>query len=161
MISSVGTKQKKKQIAVTEKPALPVADRAFEQSLMTLENACLRVLDSRFASRSRDTDAICRYHRLKNIATPVSLALVEYKGPRRFHYHYRHRADDNAVLRPVLEPTPVDMLAMVCKDALRQSQREFGGTEDATLSRGRTLLENALLGFLDHYKEYTRRTKTK
>src|SRR5205085_662405 len=100
---------------LSAQPAISTTDREFEQALLSLENACMRILESHYANGRQDTERLYWQQRFKNIVTPVSLALAECKGPRRFHYHYRHRADDASVLHPVLEPSPLDTLAQVCR----------------------------------------------
>lgn len=147
MNTSVGTKARKKQPALSTAPE--AKDRRLEVSLLSLENACLRVLDSRVSSRE-DIEILTCQQRLKNAASMVSLALNEYKGPRHFHYHYRHREDDATVLQPVLED-PLDMLARACRDAQRQCRSEMVGIPDSSLYRARNMFESALQGFLARY----------
>jgi hypothetical protein len=149
-MASVGTKAVKKQSAVSD------FDREFEHSLMTLESVCLNVMESRFASNRNDLDGLYWQRRFKNIVTPVSLALAEYRGPRRFHFHYRHRKDDESILHPVME-NPLDTVAQVCKSALRQCQIDLVGIPDAAIGRKGRLLETALRAFLKRYAEHKAR----
>lgn len=158
MPTSVGTKAKKKQSSSAQRreikdAGLSASDTQFEYSLLHLENACLRVLDSQFADSRQDTQGLYWQQRFINIANPVSLALMEYKGPRHFHYHYRHREDDDSILHPVLE-NPVDMLAQVCEEALAQCQNELVGIEDAAITEVRDTFESALTTFLSSYRHY-------
>jgi len=150
MSTSVGTKAKKKQ---SPSPVLVVPDRKFESALLTLENTCLSVLDSQFADNRQDTEGLYWQQVFINIATPISLALMESKGPRHFHYHYRHRPENESVLHPVLED-PVDMLAQVCKDALKQCQTHLVGISDRSIVKSGQILERALQSFLLSYKAY-------
>jgi len=147
MSTSVRTKVEKKQ------PSLSNEDKQFEQSLLALDNACISVLEMPMARGRKDTQRLYWQQRFINIANPISLALMESKGPRHFHYHYRHREDDESVLHPVLE-NPVDMLAQVCKDALRQCRSELVGLDDADMIERRFSLENSLIEFLQRYEEY-------
>lgn len=152
---SVGTKARKKQspkAAELPEAALPAPDQALEASLLKLENTCLHVLETRFVSAHDDMDALYWQQRFKNIATPVSLALREYKGPRRFHNHYRHREDDETVLRPVLED-PLEMLAHACETALSNCRSELVGIPDDGIARKAQQLEQALAGFLKKCEE--------
>lgn len=156
MPTSVRTKAPKKQpekrASLPKNEALSKEDSDFEQSLLMLDNACLSVLQAPAASR-KDTQLLYWQQRFINIVNPVSLALMEYKGPRHFHYHYRHRQEDESILRPVLED-PVDMLAQVCRDALSLCRTELVGIDDAGMIEMRHALEAALAEFLGHYREY-------
>ena len=156
MPTSVRTKSQKKQSSTTKKDDLPADERAFEQSLLALENACFMVLETRLQQRSADTQKQYWRQSFINIANPVSLALMEYKGPRHFHYHYRHREHDESILHPVLE-NPVDMLAMVCKTALAQCRSDLVGLEDKELVDMRKLLEVSLNAFLHQYETYSKK----
>ncbi|MDE3016024.1 MAG: hypothetical protein KGI29_03780 [Pseudomonadota bacterium] len=151
MNTSVGTKARKKQPALSAAEAAPADDRRLEISLLSLENACLRIFDARPARRD-DIDLLTWQQRLKNTASLVSLALAESKGPRHFHYHYRHNKNDDSVLHPVLG-NPLDMLAQVCRDALRQCRTDLVGIQDSSLNRARNMFEAALQGFLTRYSQ--------
>lgn len=159
MPTPVGTKAGKKQSSLSETKALSASDREFENSLLALENACLSILEGRVAGKKADTEGRQWQQRLINIANPVSLALMEYKGPRHFHYHYRHRKDDEAILHPVLE-NPIDMLAKVCKVALRACQNKLAGLQDEDMIDARYMLEGALRGFMLRYKQHRRKIRS-
>lgn len=148
MTTSIGTKTRKKQQA---SPVPAVSDREFERSLIALEDACQRVLEASFSDGRFDTERLTWQLYFKNIAMPVSLALAECKGPRRFHYHYRHKKEDESVLTPVFEPSPIDMLAQVCETALRQSHARLTNLQDADMLAYRRMLERALRGFLANH----------
>lgn len=154
MNTSVGMKARKKQSSLSVSTAPAISDQELEHSLLPLENACVRILESRFGNGRQDTDRLYWQQRFKNIVTPVWLALAECKGPRRFHYHYRHRPEDETILHPVLEPSPIATLAQVCKDALDQCQTQLVGIEDDVIIETRNLLESALGNFLQRYREY-------
>lgn len=151
MTTSVGTKARKKQSPLSQ-PEYTDVSPLFEQSLLSLESVCLRILESRFAKARDDIDGLTWQQRFKNIATPISLALRECKGPRRFHHHYRHRKDNDAVLHPVMED-PVDTLAQVCEQALEACQNDLVGIDDNFIAARRSL-EHALQLFLLRYKKY-------
>lgn len=150
-------KQSPKQSALQGIKGIPASDKDFENALLSLEDACIAVLEGEHPGRG-DTERRYWQQRFINIANPVSLALMEYKGPRHFHYHYRHRKDDEAVLHPVLE-NPIDMLAQVCKNALRQCQSRLVGLQDGDMIASKNMLESALRGFLLRYKDYCRQIK--
>ncbi|MDE3060429.1 MAG: hypothetical protein KGJ06_05410 [Pseudomonadota bacterium] len=150
MSTSVGTKSQKKQPTSSAPAAAALNDRKFELALLTLENACLRILESGVPP-GRDPEQMYWQQSLQNIVTRVSLAMGECKGPRRFHYHYRHRADDDSILSPVLED-PCDMLAQVCRDALKSCRNHLMGMQHPLLLKQSRMLENALQGFLAMYK---------
>lgn len=152
MTTSVGTKARKKQSSLSPATSANVPP-LFDQTLLTLESVCMRILEIRIASEHGDVDLLYWQQRFKNIVTPVSLALREYKGPRRFHNHYRHRADDETILHPVLED-PLDMLAHVCDHALAACRNDLVGVYNNTLTKHRRLLEHALQMFLVRYKKY-------
>jgi len=158
MSTSVGMKAKKKQPALSVPPGLSATDRQLEGSLLILENACQTVLDGEYAGGRRDSERSYWQQRFKNIVTPVSLALAEYKGPRRFHNHYRHRAEDESILRPVLEPSPLTMLAQVVKSSLAHCREDLVGIQDDELLDARDMLETALGGFLLAYREHALKT---
>ena len=155
MSTSVGTKTKKKQTAISDNTFAdqPLPDRKFESAILSLENICVSILDSQFTDISDSAESTYWQQIFINIATPVSLALMESKGPRHFHYHYRHRPENESILHPVLE-NPVDMLAQVCEDALKQCHKHFIGIHDKSITkRGRTL-EMALQSFLLSYEKF-------
>lgn len=156
MNTSVGMKPQKKQSPLPQAAEAASSkakrDTRLEQAVLTLESACHRALESRFAADPGDTEALYWQQRIKNIATPISLALAECKGPRHFHYHYRHRADDDSVLHPVLEP-PLQTLAQACTQALRVCQSNMVGIRDERILRSCYMIENALRGFLMCYKD--------
>ena len=147
MTTSVGMKVGKKQSPVSS------FERQFEQSLLSLENVCFNIMESRFAQDRQDVDGLYWQRRFKNIVTPLSLALREYKGPRHFHNHYRHREDDDSILHPVLED-PVEMVANVCQIALQACQSELVGIPDARMSKKARLLEQSLRNFLRVHQEF-------
>ena len=156
MSSSVGTKPKKKQLPISDRPSpapLSIPDRNMESAILSLENACLTVLDAPFAEDYQNTESQFWRHIFMNIATPVSLALMESKGPRHFHYHYRHRPEDASILHPVLE-NPVDMLAQVCKDALKQCQKQLVGIQDNATAKRARILELALQNFIASHGKF-------
>lgn len=155
MNNSVGTKARKKQSPLSP-PPVAATPALFEQPLLALESACMRILESRFAGARDDIDGLYWQQRFKNIATPISLVLREYKGPRRFHNHYRHRADDDSILHPVLED-PLDMLAQVCAQALDACRNDLVGIYNENLIRQRRLLEHALQMFLLRYNKFKAR----
>lgn len=127
-------------------------DRQFEKALLGLESACFSVANTPFIDDRNDTQGIYWQRILKKIATPVSLALMECKGPRHFHHHYKHREDDETVLTPVLED-PIDMLAQVCAEALKHCQLDLFGTQSRDIIETCRELESALGQFLECYKK--------
>lgn len=154
MTTSLGTKTKKKQPQASALPAISEVDRSFEEALIALEEACQNILVGELIDSHGDSEQRHWQQRLKNIITPVSLALGEHKGPRRFHFHYRHREDDASVLHPVMEPSPIDMLAHVCETALDQSETQLAGMQSKELIAYRNVLERSLRGFLHAYDDY-------
>jgi hypothetical protein len=154
MPTSVGTKAGKKQSSLSKKDAIPAGDRDFEHSLMILENVCFLVMNTQFFEGRNDVEGRTWQERFINIATPVSLALAEYKGPRHFHYHYRHSPTNDAVLQPVLE-NPVDTLAHACQVALNACRNDLVGIQDAVMLETKTMLEQALGAFLQQYEHYS------
>ncbi len=124
-----------------------------EQAMLALESACMHILDSHFTHGREDEDGIMWQRRFKNIVTPISLSLREYKGPRRFHYHYKHSEKDDAVLEPVMED-PLDTLAQVCQSALAECTSTLVGIGDPEIATNRDMLEQGLRKFLTRYKEY-------
>jgi hypothetical protein len=134
------TKTQKKQ------PAASPSITSVNNALLDLEEVCARLLEKRFAVRD-DSERMYWQQRFKNIVTPISLALAEIRGPRRFHHHYRHDADNDDVLLPVLE-NPLEILARACEHALRESDRKLSGIHDDDLVAAQRLLEKALNRFL-------------
>ena len=147
MVTSVGMKAGKKQSPVSS------VSRQVEQSLLALENICFNIMESSFAAGRDDIDGLMWQRRFKNIVTPVSLALAEYRGPRHFHNHYRHKEGDDSVLTPVLAE-PLSMLALACESSLKAAQKDLVGIPDARMSKKGRLLEQALRAFLHRYEEY-------
>jgi len=156
MVTSAYTKAQKKQIPLVKNATPEGRMRDLEQSLLSLESACMYVLESQFVHDRDDMEGMVWQRRFKNIATPVSLALNEYKGPRRFHYHYKHREDDESVLHPVMED-PLERLAQVCNAALTECQNNFAGLQDPEIMDNREMLQQALRKFLARYKDCKKR----
>jgi len=125
-------------------------EKSPEQALLALEEICLKVKNFSFASDKNDIDGLTWQRTFKNIITPVSIALGECKGPRRFHYHYTHReeeSDKNAILHPV-EPNALGVLAHACEVALARCRNELVGIDDEKIARKARALEHALGEFL-------------
>ena len=158
MPTSVGTKAKKKQLlkrlnthdTTTENYHATEAEQRLESAILELENICLHILDLNVLPETGDG---AYWQQISvNIITPVSLSLIESKGPRHFHYHYKHREDDASILHPVLED-PVEMLAKVCKSSLKLCQQQFIGIQTASTSKLAHQLEMALQNFLKNYEQ--------
>lgn len=126
-----------------------VVTRRFEQAVLELEDAVYAVLDSSKGHSFHDVDFLYWDRTLKNIATPISMALSEYKGPRRFHYHYRHDPKESARMVPVME-SPLLMLVRVCRDALIRCN-EMVGIDEKRISRLKSRLELSLRLVLSSY----------
>lgn len=137
MGSSLGTKVRKKQPATSRDTQL-----SFEQALMLLEDICLDIKTGQFTHGKEDMDRLYWQQKLKNLAMPVSLALAEYKGPRVFHHHYKHKESDEQVLTPVLESSRENLLR-VCKKALDICEN-FNGMKGARLLEEKALFCRAL-----------------
>lgn len=152
MTTSVGTKTLKKQPSSPHEAARQL-DRELEQALMALEDACMMIREGDFTHGRDDEDRIYWQQRLKNITTPISLALNEYKGPRVFHNHYRHRETETEALQPVAGPLPIVMLAEVCVKALHMCE-DFVGAKGSQILENRKMLEIALRRFLTVYNSH-------
>lgn len=135
MGSSVRMKAGKKQPATEQKPA---NDIVFERSLMALEDICLDIRDGQFTHGREDIDRLYWQQRLKNLAMPISLALAEYKGPRVFHHHYKHKESDEEILTPVMESAR-DNLISVCQRALNECEN-LNGMKGSKLVEEKNLL---------------------
>ena len=142
MIASVDTKSKKKQPPLLDTLSDIETSKEFEQSLLMLEDLCLEIKEGQFTHGKADEDRIFWQLKLKNIVTPLSLALNEYKGPRTFHHHYRHSEHDANVMEPVLE-SPLGMLLKVCDKALHCLE-DTVGMKGSLLLEKRNGLERAL-----------------
>lgn len=161
MPSSVRTKQTKKQPAfAATAQGSPQANgvlslgqqNQLESAVMELEEACLNILLEP-ATRGRDeTQAREQARQLKNIATPISLALRECEGMRRFHHHYRHDPENPDTLTPVLEPSPYKMVAALCAQALEKLS-EFHVVEDSSMRKDIAQLRHALGDYMNGYLE--------
>lgn len=139
------TKTQKKQ------PASSSIDPSLNEALLDLEEVCASLLEKRFAMRD-DSERMYWQQRFKNIVTPVSLALAEIRGPRRFHHHYRHDSDDNTVLLPVLE-NPLEILARTCVHALQEANKKLSGIHDKDLVMAQRRLEKVLKNFLNNLRQ--------
>lgn len=144
MATTVRTKTAKKQQAFA---AFPERSKHLEQAVMELEDAVMGVLASDRLDGFQDVDFLYWSRRLKNIATPLSLALGEHEGNARFHYHFRHEPEDYDTLYPVAGPQPVETLARVCREALTCCV-EMVGVQDRMILEQRDRLEQAVRGFL-------------
>ncbi len=134
-----------------KKPAASNIDASLNESLLNLEDVCARLLETRFAIRD-DSERMYWQQRFKNVVTPVSLALAEVRGPRRFHHHYRHDVNDDTVLLPVMED-PLEMLAHTCEHALAESNKKLSGIHDDDFIAAQRRLEKALNKFLVNIRE--------
>ncbi len=132
-------------------PASSSSSPAIEAALLSLEDACIGLLDTQFAHEREDIEFELSERRLKNLVSRVSLALRECKGPRHFHQHYRHQKEDDSVLVPVLDD-PLETLAQVCKSALAELQSGFAGSQPANIVSALHLLETALRKFIESMK---------
>lgn len=146
MATTVRTKPDKKQ------PPIPtmydVADtRRLEQAVLDLEDAVLDVLEHDRGNQFHDVDYLFWSRKLKSIATQISMALSEMRGPRHFHHHYKHDPENYEQLVPVAGPAPVDTLARVCREALAQCV-DIVGTQNKDILLQRQRLEVAIRGFL-------------
>lgn len=149
MRTSVGTKTQVK-LAVANPGRKTQAIASIEQAVAMLENGVYRVLEMGKDSGFQDVDFLYWSRKLKNVATPVSLALSEYRGPKRFHYHYRHDPDDYDTLYPVPGPTSISTLARVCREALVQCN-DLVGMTDTNVSKAKTMFEQSIRFFLRTY----------
>lgn len=131
-----------RQADAIENPAFHKSNPNFERALMALEDICLEIKDGQFTHGKEDLDRLFWQQKLKNIAMSLSLALAEYRGPRVFHHHYKHREDDAAVLTPVLESARENLITM-CERALAESEG-FVGMKGSKLLAERTQMEKAL-----------------
>lgn len=130
------------------------AQTLFEQPLMQLEAICARILETRFADAHEYSERLQIQQHFKNIVTQVSLALAECKGPRRFHYHYRHSDDNDAPLEPADNPPALDILAEACTVALNQCKKKLIGLHDSDLIAYQQQLEHSLRNFLLRYRNF-------
>jgi len=153
MATTVRTKLQKKQ-PPSERVAFAapgnkaaVSSRRLEQAALDLEDAVFQVMNTDKGHIFHDVDFLYWNRKLSNIATPISLALAEYRGPKRFHYHFRHDPDDYATLYPVAGPLPLETLARVCREALTNCV-EMVGIQDVVVRRERDRLESSLRAFL-------------
>ena len=153
MAIASSARTQKKTIRTSSPQTNEGIQRDIEQALLALESACMHIFDSRFVHDREDEDGILWQRTFKNIVTPISLSLREYKGPRRFHYHYKHSEEDDSVLTPVMED-PLDTLAQVCQSALAECTAHLVGIGDPEIAANRDMLEQALRKFLSRYKKF-------
>lgn len=123
--------------------------RKLEQSLLDLEDAVLTVLDAHKGHAFHDVDFLYWDRKLKNIATPISLALSECKGPRVFHYHYRHDREDAEKMIPVME-SPIITLLKVCRNSLIRCN-DIVGSVDKAVTINKIRLEQSIRSFINCY----------
>ncbi len=116
--------------------------------MLSLEAVCAEISGSAATCEREDVEALVWQRKLKNIASKLSLALSECKGPRHFHQHYKHRADDDSILTPVLDD-PLETLKLTCRSALAECQSGFGGLQDPILSADIRVLEREIKVFLN------------
>ena len=154
MSTSVGTKTKKKQLSLLKTPAQEQESKqqkALEMVMLNLETVCLMILESEFAPPAEDATCRAARQRFINVASPVSLALMECKGgPRHFHHHYRHKPGDDSILQPILE-NPTDSLALACHEATKPCHEDLLGLRDPDLRQTRQAFQQALHNFLAIY----------
>jgi hypothetical protein len=147
MGTTVRTKVQKKQQAFVHSLEDATQSRRLEKSVMDLEDAVFHVLNADKGSNFHDVDFLFWSRKLKNTAAQISMALNEYRGPRKSHYHFRHDPKNHDSLYPVPGPTALDTLARVCREALTQCI-EMVGIQDSQVLFARSRLEHALRSFL-------------
>ena len=123
--------------------------RRLEQALLALEDAVITVLDAHKGHAFHDVDFLYWDRKLKNIATPISLALSECKGPRTFHYHYRHDPEEEDRLIPVME-SPITTLLKVCRNSLIRCN-DMAGMVDRAVTVNKIHLEQSIRAFINCY----------
>lgn len=146
-MGSLRTKAPKKQPAFASSLKDTSQTRSLEKAILELEDAVFHVLDTDKTTGFQDVDFLYWNRKLKNIATLLSLALSEHRGPRRFHYHFRHLSKNYETLVPVAGPSPLVTLARVCRESLTYCS-EMVGVQDKTVLSNRELLEGAIRAFL-------------
>jgi hypothetical protein len=146
MSPSVGTKSTKKQPASSVDTEM-AESKALEQSLLALEDCCMRILEASENAAGQDMESRTWHQRFENMVSPISLALAECKGPRKFHYHYRRRDDDETILHPVME-NALDTLERVCKEALHHCQDDMPGMHESDINRLKQELERCIHAFI-------------
>lgn len=129
---------------------------ALDEALLNLEDICVRFSDGIFTAGD-DPERINIQQRFKNIVTPISLALAEVRGPRRFHHHYRHDSRNSDVLLPVME-NPIETLANACKNAIKESSKKLVGIHDTDVLKAQRILERSLNNFLFAYNKQEKDT---
>lgn len=139
------------QQGYTPATSLPHHKRhALQKSICVLEDTVQKILYGDASERFHDVDFLYWMRKLKNIATPISLALAEYGGPRVFHQHYKHDPKDYNHMLPVAGPDPLTTLAHVCRQALAEST-DIVGVDDNEIKLLRDELEYSLRLFLNRY----------
>ena len=123
--------------------------RKLEQALLDLEDAVLTVLDAHKGHAFHDVDFLYWDRKLKNIATPISLALSECKGPRTFHYHYKHDPEHEETMIPVME-SPITTLLKVCRNSLIRCN-DMVGAVDKAVTINKIRLEQSIRSFINCY----------
>ena len=145
---------------VTSPPPKPAAkmrvreNHDLEQALVALESVCLTIQEGEFTHGREDEDRHYWQQKLKNLTTPISLALAECKGPRHFHNYYRHRENETDALQPTAGPPPLQMLAYVCDKALHACE-DMVGAKGSLILENKSMLERALRRFLAVYENET------
>jgi len=124
----------------------PATAQNFEKAVLTLEHICLEIREGQFTHGKGDTDRLYWQQILKNIATPLSLAIDEYQGPRVFHQHYKHDEHDHDVMIPVMESARDNVIA-ACKRGLAECA-DITGMKGSLLVAESKLLMQALKAVL-------------
>lgn len=125
--------------------------RKLEAALIDLEDAVITVLDAHKGHAFHDVDYLYWDRKLKSIATPISLALSECKGPRSFHYHHKHNPENGNEVISVME-SPVTMLLKVCRNALIRCN-DMVGVVDKNVIINKIRLEQSIRAFINCYNE--------
>lgn len=126
----------------------------FEQVLIALEAICARILDMRIADAHDYNERLQIQQHFKNIVTPVSLALSECKGPRRFHHHFKHNENSEELLEPAANPPALDVLSETCTEALKHCNKKLVSMQDEEFVANRNELEHALRNFVLHHRNF-------
>lgn len=127
--------------------------RNLDHAVLDLEDAVFCALDINKERMIGDSEERYWDRQLKSIATPVSLALAEYRGPRRMHLEYSKDTPHHLVTLPISGEAPLSLLARVCFDSLKRCQ-QMDGVHDALVNSTKDELEHALRMFLYHYQRY-------
>jgi len=148
MVSTVVRKTDRRP-AGRQAPLASDAARALDNAVLMLEGSVFTALDVSRTRQCHASEDIYWDRLLKRVAMPVSLAMSEYRGPRRMHHEY-HPDTHTMNVTPLVSISPLALLVKVCRIALAECE-EMSHVSHKGVEADKKELERSLRDLLHAY----------